>query len=146
MAETEVKRKVNIKSVTQNIYVDGATLLSLWRRPSVWWRSRLTRHWVSARIVHLSSFCAISRHTKKICLRGNSPQKNPTKTNILVSFESQVYLGGIQVEWLLNDHISTNNNNYQTSIAPIYSKRIELSGAPSTGVGQINNLGTMQSS
>jgi len=33
-----------------------------------------------------------------------------------------------------------------TSIAPISSKRIKPSGAPSTGVGQTHSLGTMQSS
>ena len=32
-----------------------------------------------------------------------------------------------------------NINNYRTSIAPISSKRIELSGAPSTGVGQTHS-------
>ena len=37
-------------------------------------------------------------------------------------------------------------NNYKTSIAPISLKRIELSGTPSTGVGQTHSLGTMQSS
>jgi len=31
-------------------------------------------------------------------------------------------------------------------MAPISSKRIELSGAPSTGVGQTHSLGTMRSS
>jgi len=36
--------------------------------------------------------------------------------------------------------------NYKTSIVPIYSKRIKLSGAPSTGVGQTHSLATMQSS
>ena len=39
-----------------------------------------------------------------------------------------------------------NYNNYKTSIVPISSKRIEVSGAPSTGVGQIHSLGTMQGS
>ena len=34
----------------------------------------------------------------------------------------------------------------KTSIAPISSKRIKLSGAPSTGVGQTHSPGTMQSS
>jgi len=38
------------------------------------------------------------------------------------------------------------NNNYKTSIVPISSKRIELSGAPSTGIGQTHTPGTMQSS
>ena len=38
-----------------------------------------------------------------------------------------------------------NNNNYKTSIAPISSKRIELSGAPSGGIGQTHSPGTMQS-
>jgi len=37
-------------------------------------------------------------------------------------------------------------NNYKTSIAPISSKRVELSGAPSGGVGQTHSPGTMQSS
>ena len=32
------------------------------------------------------------------------------------------------------------------SIAPIYSKRIKFSGAPSGGVGQTHSPGTMQSS
>jgi len=36
------------------------------------------------------------------------------------------------------------NNNYETSIAPISSKRIEISGAPSTGVGQTHSPGKMQ--
>ena len=36
-----------------------------------------------------------------------------------------------------------NNNNYKTSIAPISSKRIELSGAPSAGDGQTHSPGTM---
>ena len=31
---------------------------------------------------------------------------------------------------------NNNYNNYKTSVAPISSKRIEFSGAPSTGVGQ----------
>jgi len=39
-----------------------------------------------------------------------------------------------------------NNNNYKTSIAPISSKRIKLSGAPSTGVGQTHSPGMMRSS
>jgi len=34
----------------------------------------------------------------------------------------------------------------QSSIAPISSKRFELSGAPSTGVGQTHSPGTMQNS
>ena len=38
------------------------------------------------------------------------------------------------------------NNNCKTSIAPISSKRIKLSGALSTGVGQTYSLGTMPSS
>ena len=38
------------------------------------------------------------------------------------------------------------NNNCKTSVAPISLKIIELSGAPSTGVGQTSRLGTMQSS
>ena len=38
------------------------------------------------------------------------------------------------------------NNNYKTSIAPISSKSIELSGAPSTGVGQTHSPGIMESS
>jgi len=37
-------------------------------------------------------------------------------------------------------------NNYKTSIVPISSNRIKLSGAPSGGVGQTPSLGTMQSS
>ena len=40
----------------------------------------------------------------------------------------------------------TNNNNYETSITPISSKRIELSGAPSAGIGKTHSPGTMQSS
>ena len=32
--------------------------------------------------------------------------------------------------------LDNNSNNYKTSIAPISLKRIELSGAPSAGVGQ----------
>jgi len=39
-----------------------------------------------------------------------------------------------------------NNNNCKTSIAPISLKRIELSGAPSGGVGKTHSLGKMQSS
>jgi len=42
--------------------------------------------------------------------------------------------------------IKYNNNNDNTSIAPISSKRIELSGAPSGGVGQTHSPGAMQSS
>jgi len=46
-----------------------------------------------------------------------------------------------------SNSIPDNNiNNYKTSIAPISSKRIELSDAPSTGVGQTHSQGTMQSS
>jgi len=41
---------------------------------------------------------------------------------------------------------NNNNNNYKTSIAPLSSKRIDLSGAPSTGVGQTHSPGTRQSS
>jgi len=37
-----------------------------------------------------------------------------------------------------------NYNNYKTSIAPIPSKGIELSEAPSTGVSPTHNLGTMR--
>jgi len=37
-----------------------------------------------------------------------------------------------------------NNNNDKTSIAPISSNGIKLSGAPSTGVGQTHSLGMMQ--
>jgi len=43
-------------------------------------------------------------------------------------------------------HNNYNNNNYKTSIAPISSKRIELSGTPNTGVGQTHSPGIMQSS
>jgi len=32
------------------------------------------------------------------------------------------------------------NNNYKTFMAPISLKRIELSGAPSTGVGQTQSV------
>ena len=39
---------------------------------------------------------------------------------------------------------SFNNNNYKTSIAPISWKRIELSVAPRTGVGQTHSPGTIQ--
>ena len=39
-----------------------------------------------------------------------------------------------------------NNNNYKTSIAQISSKRIKLSGAPSTWVGQTHSPDMMQSS
>ena len=42
--------------------------------------------------------------------------------------------------------LNNNNNNYKTSIAPISSKKFELSGQPSTGVGQTHSPGTMQSS
>ena len=31
---------------------------------------------------------------------------------------------------------NNNNDNYKTSIAPLSSKRIELNGAHSTGIGQ----------
>jgi len=41
---------------------------------------------------------------------------------------------------------NNNNNNYKTSIVPVSSKRIELSGTPSTRIGQADNPGTMQSS
>jgi len=41
---------------------------------------------------------------------------------------------------------NNNNNNKKTSIAPISPRRIELSGAPSTGVGQTHSPSTMQSS
>jgi len=44
------------------------------------------------------------------------------------------------------NEFNTNNNNYKTSIAPISSKRMKLSGAPSTGFGQTHSPGTMQSS
>ena len=37
--------------------------------------------------------------------------------------------------------ILSNNNNYKTCSAPISSKRIELSGAPDTGVVQTHNPG-----
>ena len=33
--------------------------------------------------------------------------------------------------------INNNNTNYKTYIAPIFSKRIELRGAPSTGLGKL---------
>ena len=39
-----------------------------------------------------------------------------------------------------------NNYNYKTSMAPISSKRIALSGPSSTGVGQTRSPGTRQSS
>jgi len=39
-----------------------------------------------------------------------------------------------------------NYNNYKTSVAPISRKIIELSGAPSTGVGQTHSPGMMQRS
>jgi len=42
--------------------------------------------------------------------------------------------------------IRHNNYNYKTPIAPISSKRIELSGGLSTGVGQTHSPGKMQSS
>ena len=46
-----------------------------------------------------------------------------------------------------NNNNNNNNNNhyYKTSISPISSKTIELSGAPSTGIGQTHSPGTMQS-
>ena len=58
--------------------------------------------------------------------------------------------------WNLNIHtylcifhqilITNNINNCKISIAPISSKRIELSGAPSTRVGQTHSPSTMLSS
>ena len=36
-------------------------------------------------------------------------------------------------------HDDNNNNNCETSIAPISSKIIQLSGVPSTGVGQTHS-------
>jgi len=39
-----------------------------------------------------------------------------------------------------------NDNNYKTSVAPISSKTIKLSGIPSAGVEQTHSPGTMQSS
>jgi len=44
-----------------------------------------------------------------------------------------------------NNNNNNNNNNYKTSIVPISSKRIELSGVPSTGVGKTHSPGTIQS-
>ena len=40
-----------------------------------------------------------------------------------------------------NNNNNNNNNNYKTSTPPISSKRIELSGAPSEGVGQTHSPG-----
>ena len=48
--------------------------------------------------------------------------------------------------WFLFLSLYYYNYNYKTSIAPISLKRIELSGAPSTGVWQTHSLDTMQSS
>jgi len=47
---------------------------------------------------------------------------------------------------MISGIVNNNINNYKTSIAPISSKRIELSGAPTTGVGQTHSSGMMQSS
>jgi len=44
------------------------------------------------------------------------------------------------------DNNNNNNNNYKNSIAPLSSKRIELSGASNTGVGQTHSAGTIQRS
>ena len=41
---------------------------------------------------------------------------------------------------------NNNNNNCKTSIVPLSAKRIELSGAPSGGVGQTHSPVIMQSS
>jgi len=46
----------------------------------------------------------------------------------------------------LSIYFNNNNNNCKTSIVPISSKRIELSGSPSIGAGQTHSPGTMQSS
>jgi len=46
----------------------------------------------------------------------------------------------------LNIPLRNMNYNYKTSIAPISSKRTELSGAPRGGVGQTHSPGTMRSS
>ena len=43
-------------------------------------------------------------------------------------------------------HTNNNNNNCKTSIVPMSSKRIKLSGTPSTWVGQTHSSGTRQSS
>jgi len=42
-----------------------------------------------------------------------------------------------------NNNNNNNNNNYKTSTAPKLSREIELSGTPSTGVGQTHCPGTM---
>jgi len=58
-----------------------------------------------------------------------------------------IYIVYICIVYFYNDYIcSNNNNNYKIYIVPISSKRIELSGVPSTGVGQTHSSGTMQSS
>ena len=51
----------------------------------------------------------------------------------------------MNLNWF-GDNNNNNINNYKTSIAPISSKRIELSGTSSTEIGQIRSLGTMQGS
>jgi len=44
---------------------------------------------------------------------------------------------------MVNDPKVNNDNNRETSIAPISSKRIKLNGTPRTGVGQTPSPGTM---
>ena len=48
--------------------------------------------------------------------------------------------------YITHSQYFNNINNHKTSIGPISSKRMELSGAPSGGVGQTHSPGTMQSS
>ena len=69
------------------------------------------------------------------------------KPALILNIPFIVHTGGMFKQSLyLTVRVYNNNNNYKTSIAPISSKRIELSGTPSTEVGQTHSPGTMQGS
>ena len=68
-------------------------------------------------------------------------------TNALTSRKTFANIFLIQVSPTNTVHccwvFHNNNNNYKTCIAPIFLKRIELSGAPSGGFGQTHSSDTM---
>ena len=68
--------------------------------------------------------------------------KEEKKMAYLISVSSNTRIIKDNFYWHTKRHFTGslyvhNNNNYKTSIAPISPKRIEFSGAPITGVGQI---------
>jgi len=84
---------------------------------------------------------------KQLFCSGYYPLINlPTWINVNIStLINTIYTNVIDVD-RKNSIIINDIYNYKTSIAPISSKRIELSGTPGTRVGQTHSPGTLQGS